>query len=164
MASVYLVTSGTYSDYRVEAVFSTREKARAFIRQQVGPEEWAKIQAFSQPATASSNPGLPAASDAQEIGDQYNIEEYDLDQPIEPKRGQYVAELYPDGTLRTPIRWDPDAIWQKTASEGVTDHAGGRAIYTGYGSTPEHARRSADEYRRQDIAVFGSEAQKASIR
>ena len=31
MTQVYMVTSGTYSDYRVNGVFSTEEKARAYM-------------------------------------------------------------------------------------------------------------------------------------
>lgn len=32
MAKIYIVTSGDYSDYRVNAVFSTREKAEEYIQ------------------------------------------------------------------------------------------------------------------------------------
>lgn len=33
MAKIYIVTSGEYSDYHIEAVFSTREKAEEYIQQ-----------------------------------------------------------------------------------------------------------------------------------
>ena len=33
MAKIYIVTSGEYSDYNIEAVFSTREKAEEYIQQ-----------------------------------------------------------------------------------------------------------------------------------
>jgi hypothetical protein len=46
MATIYIVTSGEYSDYGIDAVFSTRELAEAYIKQfqdkwqTMGVEEW----------------------------------------------------------------------------------------------------------------------------
>ena len=33
MAKIYIVTSGDYSDYRIDAVFSTKEKAEEYVQQ-----------------------------------------------------------------------------------------------------------------------------------
>ena len=33
MAKIYIVTSGEYSDYAIDAVFSTEEKAHEYIQQ-----------------------------------------------------------------------------------------------------------------------------------
>lgn len=42
MTTVYIVTSGSYSDYRIEQVFSTRRKAQAWIRlHKVGKYDYA---------------------------------------------------------------------------------------------------------------------------
>ena len=60
MSRVFIVTSGEYSDYGIDRVFSTEEKAK----------EWIKI-------TTSM------------YGGNYNIEQYELDAPI-PKRKEYL--------------------------------------------------------------------------
>ena len=36
--TVYVVTSGEYSDYRIDAIFSTRERAEAYLSQLKGAE------------------------------------------------------------------------------------------------------------------------------
>lgn len=43
MPSVYLVTSGTYSDYTVHAAFSTREKAERYIAREFLLDKWADL-------------------------------------------------------------------------------------------------------------------------
>lgn len=40
MTTVYVVTDGDYSDYRIEAVFSTQEKAEAYIARRGEHSEW----------------------------------------------------------------------------------------------------------------------------
>ena len=41
MNKVFIVTSGRYSDYQIEAVFSTREKAEAYINAKGTDNSWA---------------------------------------------------------------------------------------------------------------------------
>ncbi|MEE1073803.1 MAG: hypothetical protein U0L26_15730 [Cellulosilyticum sp.] len=60
MSKVYIVTSGEYSDYGIDRVFSTEEKAK----------EWVDV-------TTSM------------YGGNYNIEQYELDAPI-PERKEYL--------------------------------------------------------------------------
>lgn len=60
MAKIFIVTSGEYSDYHIDAVFSTREKA----------EEYADI-----------------------CGPDYEIEEYEVDAPVDNKDGIWKARL-----------------------------------------------------------------------
>ena len=55
---VYIVTSGDYDDYRIDEVFSTKEKAEEYI---------------------------------EYFGDDCHIEEYNLDNPIEPKERTWFA-------------------------------------------------------------------------
>lgn len=60
MAKIFIVTSGEYSDYHIDAVFSTREKA----------EEYADI-----------------------CGPDYEIEEYEVDAPVDNKDGIWKVRL-----------------------------------------------------------------------
>ena len=60
MSKVYIVTSGEYSDYGIDRVFSTEEKAK----------EWVDIITSM-------------------YGGNYNIEQYELDAPI-PERKEYL--------------------------------------------------------------------------
>jgi hypothetical protein len=53
MKKIYVVTSGSYSDYRIEAVFSTEEKAEDFIKH-VEVDELNGIEEYDlNPKTAS---------------------------------------------------------------------------------------------------------------
>ena len=60
MSRVFIVTSGEYSDYGIDRVFSTEEKAK----------EWVDVIASM-------------------YGGNYNIEQYELDAPI-PERKEYL--------------------------------------------------------------------------
>ena len=60
MSKVYIVTSGEYSDYGIDRVFSTKEKAK----------KWIDIITSM-------------------YGGNYNIEQYELDAPI-PERKEYL--------------------------------------------------------------------------
>ena len=60
MSKVYIVTSGEYSDYGIDRVFSTEEKAK----------EWVDVITSM-------------------YGGNYNIEQYELDAPI-PERKEYL--------------------------------------------------------------------------
>ena len=62
MRKVYIVTSGEYSDYGIDSVFSTEEKAK----------EWIDV--------------ITSMYDGS-----YNIEPYELDAPI-PERKEYLLE------------------------------------------------------------------------
>jgi len=57
VTKIYVVTAGEYSDYRIEAVFSTKNKAKKFIRFREKNVKW--------------------------IGDGYRVEKYLVDIPID---------------------------------------------------------------------------------
>jgi hypothetical protein len=67
MTKIFVVTSGEYSAYGIQAMFSTKELAEKYIDGQIDhhPKAWEKA-------------------------DDYNIEEWDLDQEHQPK--QYTTE------------------------------------------------------------------------
>ena len=46
MTDIYIVTSGEYSDYCIEAVFSTKEKADAFLVDRYGAEQYGRYEVW----------------------------------------------------------------------------------------------------------------------
>ncbi|MBQ9042946.1 MAG: hypothetical protein IJ111_09075 [Eggerthellaceae bacterium] len=60
---IYIVTSGEYSGYEIERVFSTKEKAQEYLDTR---------------------------------GDNFRLEEYDLDEPVERKTQTYCISFEPD--------------------------------------------------------------------
>lgn len=49
---VWLLTNGTYSDYTVECVFTSREKAEAFLREAAGEVKYNDLEEFELDALA----------------------------------------------------------------------------------------------------------------
>jgi hypothetical protein len=99
---IYAVTSGTYSDYRINALFSSKKKAKEF---------------------------LSAMNGNSEIYDDFNdVEEYELDPPTADllKRGYSVwfVLMLKDGTVERAKKTDNDKydigdtgcyrIWERT--------------------------------------------------
>lgn len=124
MTTIYLVTSGSYSDYCIRAIFSTREAAEAYI------------------ADYNHGAGWP------EIG----VEEWPLDAPREELYGAYVATIDERGALVDKITYSMyyrpnDPVTVRTGYSDGCAWVQARA-FQGHGLTPEHARRSAEEYRR----------------
>jgi hypothetical protein len=70
---VYVVTSGNYSDYGILAIFSTRGKARGFIKRE---QRNALYEHY--------------------IGDDYRIETWEVDKPLEPKIPIFFCYYYPE--------------------------------------------------------------------
>jgi hypothetical protein len=129
MPKVFVVTRGSYSDYGIVAIFSSREKALEITRAPAGVEDY---------------------SDFNEI------EEYELDEPRERLPGCYRVTVEADGQVSTRYKaaWideqstEPATIWSDTPE-------GKNRRFVGYGATFEHARRSAEELRRQTLATEG---------
>jgi hypothetical protein len=133
---VYLVTSGNYSDYGVDAVFSTREMAEA--------------------AVAIANARRRAAAEIQDSklwpDDLYDIEEKLLDVWPTSEGGAFEVWIT-DGGAVTYAAWTHSYEPDMPARIG-NDHLVGRpSTFIGYGETAEHARRSAEELRRVTITT-----------
>jgi len=73
LSKIYVVTSGTYSDYGIRAIFSTRDKARAFIKRK---QRNSRFEHY--------------------IGDDYRIETWEVDKPLEPKIPIFFCYYFPD--------------------------------------------------------------------
>ncbi|MFH0958868.1 MAG: hypothetical protein V1897_09215 [Pseudomonadota bacterium] len=71
--NIYVVTSGNYSDYGIRAIFSTRGKARGFIKRE---QRNARYEHY--------------------IGDDYRIETWEVDKPLEPKIPIFFCYYYPE--------------------------------------------------------------------
>ena len=139
MSTVYVVTAGSYSDYHIEAMFSTREAADAYAAWYNGP--------------------------SAEDGDYDNatVEEYELDATSAKATGAFVAwgnegsfGDYPDGV--TGPRWDREA----DPNEGVKVSRvaprmralarGANYTIRASGPTAEHALRQLRETARALVA------------
>lgn len=77
MSKIYVVTSGEYSDYGIDAIFSTKEKAQEYI-------------------TIRTN--------SEYIWNELEIEEYELDRMAEPPEFVFVEkDLYKGSVQWVPI-------------------------------------------------------------
>src|SRR5688500_6668033 len=89
ITKVFAVTSGDYSSYSVNAVFSTREKAEKYINHIKKGSEYKDYILYSD----------------------YNIEEYNLD-PVpdwvyRENRKMYMVQMHKDGKVRQVFTYDP---------------------------------------------------------
>ncbi len=94
MSKVYAVSSGSYSDYSVRAIFSTREKAQAMI-------DWIK----------SGPPGR--------ITDLNDVEEYELDEaepPANYREHWFIKMDLASGAIET-VRQEARTEWSWPPSE-----------------------------------------------
>jgi hypothetical protein len=71
--NIYVVTSGNYSDYGIRSIFSTRGKAKEFIKRETRNALYEHY-----------------------IGDDYRIETWELDKPLEPKIPIFFCYYYPE--------------------------------------------------------------------
>ena len=128
---VWLVTSGDYSNYKVDAAFSTEGGAQEYAKHCNGPEG---------------------------LGD-FQVEEFELDKPHQTWLGSFVAQVETDGTVRdcwwshesradqpAEIHERSEAFWKQMPHVG-------RRYFMGFGKTEEHARRSAEQLRRETLAL-----------
>jgi len=120
---IYIVTSGDYSDYGVDAVFSTKEKADAYV------------------ATARANGDFSCCVN--------NPDEWELDAiPLESIKSMWTVNCdLGDGSLDEPI--GPTAEVVSDGSRGDADiFAPWRAVGRSYVSA-EHAKKLAVEARQK---------------
>jgi hypothetical protein len=132
---VYLVTSGSYSDYSVNAVFSTREMAEAAI--------------------ATANARRREAADLRGVvlgsyfdRDEYEVEEKPLDVWSANEAGAFEVWITDSGAVKYSD-WMPGQSPDEVAV--ATTPPFDARYFIGYGETAEHARRSAEELRRVTI-------------
>jgi len=133
---IYVVTKGEYSDYGIRAIFTTREKAEAFVEWKNGPEH-----------------------EEDEWGDDngFRIEEYEEDAEVILPTGAFVSKFrYHEGADAADFHggyafWNFDAVVQPATADVVLQKRTYRdeptALLTveGYGPSSEHALRSARE-------------------
>lgn len=140
MSKVYLVSEGSYSDYSVIAAFSTREGAEAYIAHLKGD---GSTKSYSQ------------------VNDE--PEEMDIDVPRETWPGAWQVTIDIDGAVTDTV-WTAQTLpvgpyhWKAV---GVGQRWGTPERFAGYGETPEHARRSAEELRRVTLATPEDARQRA---
>lgn len=153
MNTIYIVTDGCYSDYGIRAVFSTREKAQAFIDEHAAP--W-------------DGPGR-----ARPLDDP-SIEEWDMDGEDPPEKCQrFCVVLAENGdtvfvatTNRVggPLRqcesfrwsgWPGELLLQDDARAAITFHG------TLWATDADHAIKSARDRRAASRAAGELEAHRA---
>ena len=134
---IYVVTKGEYSNYRIVALFSTEERADEYVSE------------LNQDAYAYAR-----------------VEEYELDTPRDDLEGCWSIVIDQDGTLvsetwdnlGTPSdsarRLERTSVVRLSLKPTTLEHFLVNQ-FEGYGLTKEHARRSAEELRRQVIALEG---------
>lgn len=117
MTIVYVVTSGTYSDFGIEAIYSTEADA------------------------------IELATKLDALGEDGRYFEYKVDE-ISPKsvKGAYLVVVDMEGNVTyTNYRRrndDEEPVVMQTPT----------TVFYGYGKTEEHARRSAEQLRREFLA------------
>jgi hypothetical protein len=126
MTTVYLVSKGEYSDYRIVAVFSAREPADAYVAETNERDTYAYAR----------------------------VEEHDLDTPREALPGCYAVGLNLHGEV---VDSDWDSVSAPSDPPEERPWADGRQgrFFWGYGQSVEHARRSAENLRRETLAAEG---------
>lgn len=141
MASVWWVEGGEYSGWHIKAIFSTKKKAEEYVRTYNAscPEEYR------------------LAPD--------DIAEKPLDEPIPPVIGEWMVHLSVNGNTTKNFgegQWNEDSYggmkssWiQRSDWDGNKWVKKDEPIFVGFGQTREHARRSAEDLRREYIAAYG---------
>lgn len=126
MTTVYLVTSGSYSDYGIQGAYSTRELAQAAIDVMERPEMYS---------------------------DEPRIEEWELDTDIDHyARGEafYSMLMWEDGTSGTPSV----SMWGEESTEVHVNSAGSKFLFVGrWAKNSEEIVKIANEIRTQKIAL-----------
>ena len=133
---IYTVECGDYSDYHIKGFFSTRERALQFIARFNELEK----NGWNGPLTDK------------------NIVEHVLDEHTPPDIGGWTVTISDEGSV-VYSDWDLDHNPHEKATMDQSVNKGrymGVANFVGFGVTEEHARRSAEDLRREYIATHGS--------
>ena len=109
MDCVYIVTAGDYSDYRIEGVFTTKEKAQGYIdaciKRPADIEVW-KLNEW----TAKIEQGLKSYN--VWIDEDGNVQRVELHSPQKNEFSQRLGYIYDQGDFET-------AIWAKTPEHAI---------------------------------------------
>ena len=127
--NIYLVTTGDYSDYRVVAAFSSRDKAQAYIDAAVGPDR-ARIRWRQD----------------------YNIEDYPLDPPT--VFGYQITVVMARNGIVTCVRapeWTEEA--KTEVRTVIPDRDPNLRAFTVATDSKERAVKVSNELRTQMIAM-----------
>lgn len=128
---VYIVTSGSYSDYGIRGVFLDKAAAEAWVAEH--NERKARYR------------------------DDYEIEEWDADKPREEFNGCYSVTVDKNGSVvADETQWSdyhaPSEPARLIAQRfGINGPPPNLPHFEGFGPTVEHARRSAEELRRATL-------------
>jgi hypothetical protein len=125
--TIYIVTSGCYSDYAIDAVFSTREQAEAYVAGEM------------EHGYHSFTNGEWVVTSSMEI----QVEEYEMDAPV-VHNGAWRVTVDAHGNAQGAQYW----AGRPPTTPAELEPWGDRPKFVGYGETIEHARRSAEEFRR----------------
>lgn len=145
MASVWWVEGGEYSSWRIKAIFSTKEKATEYVR--------------------VHNASCPK----EERISQYDIKEKPLDAPFDDTLGEWMVHISVEGKSLNEYgtgQWSLDGFDRSTPRwfqrrfqgyelNGLRYVKKDEPVFIGFGKTKEHARRSAEDLRREYIATYG---------
>lgn len=138
MTTVFMVTSGDYSDFKVEGVFSTKEKAEEWIIE-IGKREDEVKEVYKE-------------KNRFYYTTQRDIIYFELDRPAE-KSGYFYFTIHKNYGVDVPLNrqdtgWisfkDDDNDINVNEQPNYRTHRNGITV-NGYGKTLEHARRSASD-------------------
>lgn len=138
MTSVWWVESGEYSSWHIKGIFSTRERAEQYVDAYNKSANEAGRMPWDGPLTYR------------------DIVEKEVDEQWEYPIGNYQVMVSAEGNVG-PASWDEraetrSAFWDNTWEKGRYLN---RPFFVGYGKTPEHARRAAEDLRREYKAIYG---------
>lgn len=143
MSTIYIVTTGTYSDLSIVCCFSTRELAEEYIKQ-------------FRPALADIIPGATFSD--------YEIEERELDGEgaVRPGMRPFSVDITDEGDL-VRVEWLPS--WSEHAKEGAQraairrpgvpvggEYIGNQWNVLCWARDEDHAKKIATEMRQAQIA------------
>ena len=125
---VYVVTSGSYSDYGIVAMFSTEDAAKMFMERH------------------------PKSG----FGGYNDIEQYTLDDNVEKMRegfSQYWVQMHDDGSTLQPPETNTWSYGETDCKFMLHAHSGKRFFnWFGWAKDPTHALKIANEVRIQLLA------------
>lgn len=148
MTTVYVVTSGSYSDYSIAAVFLVKETAEAWIADREGREKY-DVDDRTGADHWTLIPGLS--------GREYYIEEFEAEAEVVPTPGKWVATAWvgPAALPTIHVEWraEETRTEPRVMATNPNPASGGGAHHIEcFGETKEKAHRAAQELRRAIIA------------
>jgi len=138
MADIFVVTTGSYSDYRLVAVFETRDRAAAYVAEcdAVSPQKYENGEWSTY------------------YGADMEIEVFPLNEPPERPESIWYATIKTDGTVISARYINASWVGQSCVHPAGGPHRSPfeATCFAGTGESPEHARRKAEDFRRAWLA------------